>query len=181
MLSRLQALYMEYTVFSTDMGWVAVLASEKGLVGTSLPWSTAEGALGEIGAGVKEAVNSPERFEDLTKRLRAYFAGQKVSFPDGFDLAAATPFQKRVWQTARLIPYGETRSYGWLAQGAGRPGAARAVGQAMAKNRLPIIVPCHRVIGSDGSLGGFAGGVDIKKRLLQLEASVPVSISQPAE
>ena len=172
---------MDYYVFNTYMGWVAVIASKKGLVGTSLPRSTAEGALGETGTGVKEAVNSPARFEDLTRRLKAYFAGKKVSFPDELDLSMATPFQQNVWQAARLIPYGESRSYGWLAQSAGRPGAARAVGQAMAKNRLPVVVPCHRVTSSDGSIGGFSGGIEIKKRLLRLEASALVTISQSAE
>ena len=171
---------MEYTIFNTDMGWVAVLASQKGLVGISLPRSTAEAALGEIGTGVKEAVNSPARFVDLSSRLRAYFAGKKVSFADKLDLSTATPFQQKVWQAARRIAYGETRSYGWLAQSSGKPGAARAVGQAMAKNRLPVIVPCHRVTGSSG-IGGFSGGVYLKKRLLQLEASVPGSIGQSAE
>jgi len=171
---------MDYHIFKTNMGWVAVLASAKGLVGTSLPWSTAEGALGEIGADIKTAVNSPEKFKDLAGRLKAYFAGRKVSFPDGLDISSATPFQQKVWQTARCIPYGETRSYGWLAAETGKPKAARAAGQAMARNRLPIVIPCHRVTGSNG-IGGFSGGIDIKKRLLQLEASTPVGISQPAE
>lgn len=159
-----------YHVFETDMGWVAALASQKGLLGTSLPRSSPEEALAEIGAGLKEAVKTPERFRDLTGRLRAYFAGNKVSFPDELDLLSATPFQQKVWQAARRIPCGETRSYKWLAMEAGKPGAARAAGQAMAKNRLPIIIPCHRVIGSDGGIGGFSGGISLKKRLLQLEA-----------
>ncbi|MFC1846779.1 methylated-DNA--[protein]-cysteine S-methyltransferase [Chloroflexota bacterium] len=171
---------MDYYVFNTDMGWVAVLASKKGLVSTSLPWSTAEGALGEIGGGIGDAVNSPERFEDLTKRLKAYFAGQKVFFPDELDLSTATPFHRKVCQAARNIPYGETRSYSWLSAEAGSPKAARAVGQVMARNRLPIIVPCHRVIGSY-DIGGFSGGIEIKKRLLRLEASALVTISQSAE
>ena len=160
---------MEYTVFSTKMGWVAVLASGKGLVSTSLPHSSLEGALAEIGDGIKDTANHPQRFKDITKRLRAYFAGQPVSFPDEVDYTSVPPFRQKVWQAARRIPYGETRSYKWLAEQAGKPGAARAAGQAMAKNRLPVIVPCHRVIGSGGDIGGFSGGIDIKKRLLQLE------------
>lgn len=166
---------MEYIVFNTDMGWVAVLTSQKGLVSISLPRSTTEEALGEIGADIKDANNSPAGFGDLTIRLKAYFAGEKASFPDELDFSTATPFQQKVWQAARRIAYGETRSYGWLAQSIGQPGAARAVGQAMAKNRLPIIVPCHRVTDSS-DIGGFSGGVYLKKRLLQLEASVPDSI-----
>jgi len=172
---------MDYHVFKTDMGWVAVLASVKGLVGISLPRSTPEEALRETSTDIKTAVNSPEIFKDITERLKAYFAGQKVSFPDKLDLSSASPFQQKVCQAARRIPYGETRSYKWLAMQAGKPAAARAAGQAMAKNRLPIIVPCHRVISSNGGIGGFSGGIEVKKRLLQLEASTPVAISQPAE
>ena len=160
---------MVYHVFSTDMGWVAVLASEKGLVSTSLPHSSAEEALAEIGNAVKDATNSPRRLKGITRRLRDYFGGKKVSFPERLNLSSITPFRQRVWQAARRIPYGETRSYKWLAEQAGKPGAARAVGQAMAKNRLPVIVPCHRVISSGGGIGGFNGGIDVKKRLLKLE------------
>ena len=160
---------MDYHVFKTEMGWVALLASEKGLIATSLTYPSAEGALEEIGEAVKGAVNSPARFRDLSRRLKDYFAGQPVSFPDEVDYTSVPPFYRKAWQAARSIPYGETRSYKWLAEAAGSPLAARAAGQAMAKNRLPIIVPCHRVTGSNG-IGGFSGGISVKKRLLQLEA-----------
>lgn len=163
---------MEYTVFNTEMGWVAIIGSERGLVSVSLPHSSAEEAHHSIRADIEHATSSPGRFKDLTKRLKAYFSGHRASFTDELDLSQATPFQTKVWQAARLIPYGETRSYGWLAEKAGRPGAARAAGQALGKNRLPIIIPCHRVIGSDGNLGGFSGGLNMKSRLLQLEAAV---------
>jgi len=76
-----------------------------------------------------------------------------------------------VWQATRLIPYGETRSYLWVAVQIGKPGAARAVGQALGRNPLPVIIPCHRVIASDGGLGGFTGGLVMKRRLLELETS----------
>jgi len=105
------------------------------------------------------------------ERLKVYFSGGKVSFPDELDLSGATSFQREVCEITRLIPYGETRTYLWVAEQIKRPRAARAVGQALGRNPLPIIVPCHRVIASDGGLGGFGGGVEMKSHLLRLEAS----------
>ncbi|MCK4262862.1 MAG: MGMT family protein, partial [Dehalococcoidia bacterium] len=82
----------------------------------------------------------------------------------------ASPFQRSVWDVCQSIPYGETRSYAWVAGKLGLPRAARAVGQALARNPVPIIVPCHRVIGSDGELVGFGGGMDLKRLLLRIES-----------
>ena len=109
-------------------------------------------------------------FGDLPHRLKRYFEGEMVAFPDKLDLADATPFQYAVWQVTRSIPYGETRSYAWVAQQIGMPQATRAVGQALAKNRLPIVVPCHRVTGKRGNLCGFRYGLEMKYHLLQVEA-----------
>ena len=105
------------------------------------------------------------------ERLKTYFSGYKVTFPDKLDLSGATPFQRKVWEITTIIPYGETRSYAWVAEQMGKSGAARAVGQALGTNPLPIIIPCHRVIASDGKLCGFGGGVERKRYLLSLEAS----------
>jgi len=149
-----------------------MLASANGLMATTLPQNSAGEASQLLGIGVNQAVFSPELFADLVERFKVYFAGGKVNFPDELDLSGATPFQHRVWESTRLIPYGETRSYLWVARQIGRPGAVRAVGQALGKNPLSIIVPCHRVIASDGGLGGFGGGVEMKKYLLRLENSV---------
>jgi len=109
-------------------------------------------------------------FEDLVARLRTYFSGHKVSFPDQLDLSGATPFQRQVWEKTRLIPFGETRSYSWVAEQIKQPGAVRAVGQALGRNPLPIIIPCHRVITADGKPCGYTGGLDMKRFLLRLEA-----------
>ena len=103
--------------------------------------------------------------------LRAYFAGKNPAVD--LPLApAGTAFQRRVWQACCGVPYGETRSYGEIAAAVGNPRAARAVGAAMARNPLWLIVPCHRVCGADGSLTGYAGGLNLKQQLLQLEQRI---------
>jgi methylated-DNA-[protein]-cysteine S-methyltransferase len=150
------------------MGWVGLLGSSSGLLAATLPQASAQEAERWLG-DLKNAVPSPEPFADLIKRLKEYFAGKKVAFPDKLDLSGATDFQRQVWRITQTIPYGETRSYGWVAERLGKNGA-RAVGQALARNRLPVIIPCHRVLASDGSLGGYSGGVGVKESLLRLEA-----------
>lgn len=107
-------------------------------------------------------------FTEALKQLAEYFSGLRQEF----DLEIApegTAFQKRVWQELRKIPFGRTASYGEIAERVGNSRACRAVGMANSKNPIPIIVPCHRVIGKDGSLTGFGGGLDVKKQLLKLE------------
>lgn len=107
-------------------------------------------------------------FAETLRQLKEYFAGNRREFflpiaPRG------TPFQERVWQELCSIPYGETTSYGAIAARIGKPKACRAVGMANNKNPIPIIIPCHRIIGKDGSLTGFGGGLDVKRQLLDLE------------
>jgi len=105
----------------------------------------------------------------LVKQVQAYAAGQPVCFTIPLDLRAGTAFQQAVWRMLQTIPYGETRSYAWVARQIGKPKATRAVGAACGANPVPIVVPCHRVVASDGSLGGFSGGLALKRRLLALE------------
>jgi methylated-DNA-[protein]-cysteine S-methyltransferase len=109
-------------------------------------------------------------FEDVVEQLGAYFAGELTTFDVDLDMVG-TEFQRRVWAALRTIPYGETRSYGQIAAQIGSPGAFRAVGLANGRNPIGIIVPCHRVIGSTGSLTGYGGGLDRKRILLDLEKS----------
>jgi methylated-DNA-[protein]-cysteine S-methyltransferase len=153
------------------MGWVGILASERGLVATTLPQHSVEETEQLLDNRLNQATRSSSRLAGLVERFKLYFKGEKVTFHDELDLSEATPFQQQVWQATRLIPYGETRSYLWLAMQIGRPEAVRAVGQALGRNLLPIIVPCHRVVASNGGLGGFSGGIEMKKRLLNLESS----------
>lgn len=161
---------MKHTVVSTVFGWVVIGFSEKGVCFVSLPESSPEGAVAGLGDAVHCAVDERSLFGDLPLRLQRYFEGEAVLFPDKLDLSNTTVFERAVWAAARTIPYGETRSYAWLAERIGKPHAFRAVGQAMSRNRFPVIVPCHRVTASDGSLGGFRGGLDLKRRFLELES-----------
>lgn len=161
---------MFYTVFDTAAGWVGVLGSKTGLRLATLPQGSKEVAHGLLGDRAKGAETAPRYFNDLIERYRAYFTGHRVDFGFELDFTGATAFQRAVWRATCLIPYGETRSYQWVAARAGNAGAARAAGQALGKNPLPVIVPCHRVLAGDGSLGGFGGGLEMKKYLLHLEA-----------
>ncbi len=118
-----------------------------------------------------------ESLQAAMEQLAAYFRGEVVAF----DLLLApqgTAFQQAVWQALQAIPFGQTRSYGEVARQVGRPGASRAVGAANAANHLPIVIPCHRVIGADGKLTGFGGGMETKQRLLALENALPLANKQ---
>lgn len=161
---------LRYAVFETEFGWVGLVASAAGVQRVVLPQAVGSIALGLALLGVEGAVADPLAFGDLPERMRRYFRGERVAFADELDLGHATPFCRAVWEATRRIPYGETRSYSWVAAHVGRPLASRAVGQAMARNPVPLVVPCHRVVGKDGGIGGFGGGLEMKKRLLGLEA-----------
>ena len=163
-----------YDVFETGWGWIAVAASAQGIRCTTLPRDTPEEALddmlGMLHGDLPE--ECPRMVQSFRRQAKGYFLGERIHWDVSLDLGDAPPFFRRAWEACRTIPRGETRSYGWLAAQAGRPGAARASGQAMARNRVPLVVPCHRVIGSDGGLHGFGGaGRGLKARLLRLEQS----------
>ena len=115
-----------------------------------------------------------DRVEDLAQKVAAAIAGERVEVP--LDLTRATPFQRRVLETVKGIPRGEVRPYVWVAREAGSPGASRAVGNVMANNPVPLLVPCHRVVRNDGRTGSYAFGADEKVRLLKLEGVSPEEI-----
>lgn len=117
-------------------------------------------------------VQDQRAFSEIVAQLDAYFAGELTAFDVAFCLEG-TPFQRRVWGVLCEIPYGETRSYGEVAGRIGQPSASRAVGLANGRNPLAVIVPCHRVIGADGTLTGYGGGLERKRALLELERSRP--------
>ncbi len=127
--------------------------------------------------GVHHAVRDASRFTGVIGELERYFAGTLEVFSSPLDLTLGTEFQQQVWRALTKIPYGETRSYRWLAEAVGRPRAMRAVGNANGKNPLPIIVPCHRVVRENGGLGGYTSGVHIKRSLLDLESGKRGAVS----
>jgi O-6-methylguanine DNA methyltransferase len=153
-------------------GWVGLVASERGLRYLGLPARTYEVALQRIRGDYPNAVLAPDNANllEIARQVRAYMAGNLRDFSVDLDLRGHTPFELAVWAAATRIPYGETRTYGWIAsQVGGGPGAAQAVGAALGNNPIPLVIPCHRVLGSDGTLHGFAGGLEMKARLLDLE------------
>ena len=165
---------LAYDIFETPHGWVGVLASERGIRRTTLPETTIESCREKLGEAIETAERTPENFVELRRKIELFLDGENVDFGDvPIDVVDASPFLRAAWQACRTIPTGETRPYRWLASAAGRPNAPRAAGQAMARNRLPFLIPCHRVIASDGSLGGYGSGktrLELKKRLLDMEA-----------
>ena len=117
----------------------------------------------------KEVIRDDKRLKNVIHELSSYFNGHQVNFKSILDLSIGTEFQRKVWEKISKIPYGELRSYKWIASEIGNPNAVRAVGNAVGRNPVPPIIPCHRVIRSDGKLGGFSSGIALKKWLLKLE------------
>lgn len=164
---------IRYRLLETPFGAAAIAGSERGLARVYLPMQSPAQLRRAVLSDYRHAHEDPTLLESLVRELTRYFAGQPVRFRVKFDWPGATPFQARIWNACFTIPYGRTLSYAELGAKAGSPGAARAVGLAMGRNRCPIVVPCHRVLRSDGTIGGYSGpgGVDFKQRLLDLECS----------
>ncbi|MBI4497782.1 MAG: methylated-DNA--[protein]-cysteine S-methyltransferase [Chloroflexi bacterium] len=167
----------QYALIATDLGWIGVAATARGLRCLVLPLPTAAQAEAALRRACPAAAPVAALPGDLAERLRRYAQGEPVDFPDAVDLTEATLFQQRVWAITRTIPRGQTRSYQWLAEQAGSPRGARAVGRAMATNPVPIVIPCHRVVGANGRLCGFGGGLDLKARMLRLESGAAPLLS----
>ena len=159
-----------YTVFDTAAGWIALMGSSVGLRCVTLPGKSGQEVINQLDFDINQAQESRHRFQDTIEQLNAYFDGNEVCFTGSQDFSEATGFQQEVWQATKLIPYGETRSYAWVARQINRPNAARAVGNALGSNPMPVIIPCHRVISGDGGLGGFTGGLEMKRFLLGIES-----------
>ena len=153
---------------ASPVGELTLVASSVGLVAVLWPQEP-PGRVPLASASYDETDPTLQR---AAAQLAEYFAGSRRDFDLPLD-PQGTTFQKAVWQGLRRIPYGTTRSYGQLAQELGNPTASRAVGAANGRNPLSIIVPCHRVIGANGTLTGFAGGLEAKRLLLQLEGVSP--------
>lgn len=151
------------------MTYFDVVASPLGPLGVAVDEAGALVAI-RLDGGTPEGSRDPERCAHVAAQLDEYFAGRRRSF----DLTLSprgTEFQQRVWRALCAIPYGAVRNYGDIARAIGQPSASRAVGRANGCNPLPIVVPCHRVIASNGTIGGYSGGLAIKHRLLALEGA----------
>lgn len=156
--------------FFTAIGHVYIAKNARGVCRISFPHTGEEDFPRPF---LKGTLVKIQKNDSLLKSeidiLKGYFEGERVNFDFPLDLSEGTAFQQKVWRKLREIPYGERRSYKWVAEQIGHPLAARAVGLANNKNPFPPVVPCHRVVGSDGSLTGYAFGIHIKKYLLEME------------
>ena len=174
MLSAADPNHYRYRIDQCPAGWLALLAGPNGLRRISLKPERTD-ALAALATDLDGAVATDDDADTILtqahRQLTAYFAGDCAALSQiALDLSGAPPFYRAAWDACRAIPAGETRSYRWLATAAGNPDAVRAAGQAMAKNPLPLVIPCHRVIGSGGGLHGYGGGgIAVKSWLLDLE------------
>jgi O-6-methylguanine DNA methyltransferase len=160
--------FLYYTATRSPFGELWLAGTQRGIRRLWLPPSD-ESCLKALAHGLGTRLrHDPSRFVVACQQLGQYFAGQRRSFDLQLDLGGSA-FQRKVWAATRRIPYGQVCTYGELAQAIDAPGSARAVGGALGSNPVPIIVPCHRVLRGDGTLGGFAAGVEIKRALLRLE------------
>ena len=151
-----------YQYMKSPVGKLLVAGDEKGLHLINFPRN------GKPSLPESEWKENPKPLQEVMRQIEAYFAGKLKAF--SLDICLnVTPFQKKVLTALRRVPYGQTISYGELAKKIGNPKASRAVGQANARNPIPIVIPCHRVIGCSGKLTGFGGGISVKQSLLDLE------------
>ena len=171
-----------YALFETAIGTCGVAWSERGLTRLQLPESDRQATEGRLRkAAAAGAAKPPARIEAIVKEVQRYLTGEKIAFTAAvLDLADVTPFDRLVYQATRALGWGKTASYGEIGQRIGAPEAARAVGQALSRNPIPIIIPCHRVLASGHRIGGFSayGGASTKERLLELEG-VGLRVSAP--
>ena len=161
-----------YTTFKSPIGEVLATRTDRGLNFIVFPrnrWQKFLSALKKDENTI--LIEDNKKFFRLRNDLKAYFSGKKVRFTEKFDLKGGTDFQRKVWKAMQKIPFGQTRSYGWLAKQVGAKNKARAVGSACGSNPIPILIPCHRVLREDGGLGGYGGGLGIKKKLLKIEGA----------
>jgi methylated-DNA-[protein]-cysteine S-methyltransferase len=169
--SETKSLY--YTFYSSPLGLTGLAGSESGLARIVLALPDESHFVDYlINSFQCECVKKPEFFENVVKQLGLYFSGDLESFDCLLDLSRGTLFQQKVWRQLTTIPYGDTISYRTLAENIDQPKAFRAVGNANGKNPLPLVIPCHRVIQGNGSLGGYTGGLHIKRFLLDHEKKV---------
>ena len=161
-----------YTLFASPLGRIGIASTPGGICRISLNAAGRPAFRKTLQRDYRcSAVRRDRHFTDLVTGIRAYFSGNPVRFNIKIDLLEGTPFQKKVWRSLRRIPFGQTRSYRSIARDIGHPNSYRAVGGACGTNPIAVLIPCHRVINADGNLGGFTGGIRLKRQLLTLEQS----------
>lgn len=166
------------SIFQTPWGWMGLGASERGIHSIVLPKLSRQAVHDELLESCENQTQqhardaSVECVHEAQTQLMEFLDNRRRELHFGLDLSRGTPFQRQVWRAILQIPYGRVRSYRWVAERVGGSQYARAVGRALGANPVPIIVPCHRVVTSDGSLGGFSGGLSVKRKLLQLEGTL---------
>ncbi len=163
-------------IFRTSWGWMGVSETMKGIDAVVLPKASRLAVLSELGFLSVERLEgrTSPRLREAQAQLIGYLAGTRRSFDLPLDLSRGTSFQQRVWRTLRRISFGRLRSYQWVAVRVGGRQYARAVGNAVGANPMPIVIPCHRIVAQDASLGGFSGGLPTKRKLLALEGTLAV-------
>jgi methylated-DNA-[protein]-cysteine S-methyltransferase len=161
-------------IFQSPWGWMGISESSKGIDGIALPKRSKQAILSDLQAQSNEPVEQSESaiLHAASCQLLDYLAGRRNTFDVPLDLSRGTSFQRHVWRTLQRVPYGKLRSYQWIALRVGGPQYARAVGNAVGANPLPIVIPCHRIVAHDASLGGFSGGLPMKRKLLGLEGTL---------
>ena len=161
-----------YADIESPMGTLWAALSRKGLIRLNLPCGE-EKFLNELGTQIEdEPEYRPSKLDNLSLWLDEYFKGKKSKYKESFDLRG-TDFQKKVWKAIHKVPYGKLTSYGLLAKAIKNPYASRAVGNAVGQNPICIIIPCHRVVWNNGGIGGFGGGLNRKRFLLNVEGILP--------
>jgi methylated-DNA-[protein]-cysteine S-methyltransferase len=166
------ALDIAYRTVDSPLGTLLLAATERGVVRVAFASEGHDAVLESLATRLSPRIlRAPARLDAAASELDEYFVGRRTSFDLPLDLSLSTGFRRGVLEHLRAIGYGRTETYAQVAVAAGSPRAVRAVGSACATNPLPVIVPCHRVLRSDGSLGGYLGGLDAKRALLSLEAA----------
>ncbi len=160
-------------VFKSPWGWIGVEASARGITRITLTLKARQPpAPRKPSHAETEGREAARWLEQAQREIQHFLSGELDRFTCPVDVTDATSFQRAVWRTAAHIPYGRVRSYQWIAARLGKPHAARAVGNALGANPVPLVIPCHRVVAADASLGGFSCGLHWKRRLLELEGSL---------
>ena len=160
---------IEYVIYESSIGNLSLIAKDGRLVALEMTQEDEYRFARLLNIRYPQAVRTEKPFNRVRLLLDRYLRGQKVDFDIPVDISAETPFTQKVLRVLQGIPYGEVRSYLWVGKQIGRKMAAQAIGQAVKRNPIPIIIPCHRVIREDGTIGGFSSGVNMKRRLLAIE------------